>query len=88
MRPPGQRREPPIDVPPWALPLIVATLVVPILVAWLTAGPFFGLLAGGLVAAVVAITAIRLATEPPRRRSRRAPDRNRRRPTWHRTSGQ
>jgi hypothetical protein len=65
------RREPLIDVPPWALPLIVVALTTPIVVAFLTAGPFLGLMIGGLVAAALAATAIRLSTEPPRRRTRR-----------------
>ena len=66
------KREPLIDVPPWVLPLLVGAVTTPIVVAWLTGGPFFGLLIGGLVAAAVVLTAIRLATEPPRRRRRRA----------------
>jgi hypothetical protein len=67
------KREPLIEVPPWALPLLVVAVTAPIVVAFLTGGPFLGLLIGGLVAAAVALTAIRLATEPPRRRRRRGP---------------
>jgi hypothetical protein len=65
------RRHPVIDVPPWMLPVAVLAVATPILVAMLTLGPFFGLLIGGLVAAAVVVTAIRLANEPPHRRTRR-----------------
>ncbi len=65
------KRKPLIDVPPWVLPLLVVALTMPIVVAVLTGGPFLGLLMGGLVAAAVVVTAIRLATEPPRRRRKR-----------------
>jgi L-lactate permease len=58
-------------VPPWALPLIVLAVTTPILVAWLTVGPSFGLLMAGLVGQAVVLTAIRLSSQPPRRRSRR-----------------
>jgi hypothetical protein len=67
------KREPLIDVPPWALPLLVIAVTIPIVVAFLTGGPFLGLMIGGLVAAAVALTAIRLATEPPRRPRRSRP---------------
>jgi hypothetical protein len=62
------RREPLIDVPPWALPVVVLAVTTPIVVAMATAGPIVGLMIGGLVAAAVVLTAIRLATVPPRRR--------------------
>jgi hypothetical protein len=53
------------------LPVAVLAVATPILVATLTLGPFFGLLIAGFVGAAVVVTAIRLATEPPGRRSRR-----------------
>jgi hypothetical protein len=64
------RRAPMIDVKPWVLPLAVLGITAPVVVAFLAAGPFFGVLAAGLVAAILVLTAIRLATEPPRRRRR------------------
>jgi len=64
------RRQPVIDIPPWALPVIVLAVTTPIVVAMLTIGPLLGLPIGGLVGAALALTAIRLATEPPRRRGR------------------
>jgi hypothetical protein len=73
------RRAPMIDVKPWVLPLAVLGITVPVVVAWLAAGPFFGVLAAGLVAAALVLIAIRLATEPPRRR-RRASHRDGKRP--------
>jgi L-lactate permease len=65
------RRQPLIDVPPWALPVAVLAVATPILVAMVTLGPFFGLLIGGVVGAAVVVTAIRLATEPGRSATRR-----------------
>jgi hypothetical protein len=72
------RREPLIDVPPWALPVLVLAVTMPIVIAMVTAGPFLGLVIGGLVAAAVVLTAIRLATVPPRRWRRRYRNRPRR----------
>jgi hypothetical protein len=60
-----------IVVPPWALPLIVLAVTTPIVVPWLTVGPSFGLLMAGLVGHAVVLTAIRLSSQPPQRRSRR-----------------
>ena len=54
-----------IDVKPWALPVIVLALTIPIVVAFLTLGPLFGLLVGGAVGAALVLTAIRLGTEGP-----------------------
>jgi len=65
------KRQPLIDLAPWTLPIVVVAVTTPIVVAFLTLGPFFGLLVGGLVAAAVAMTAIRLSSEPPRRTVRR-----------------
>jgi hypothetical protein len=65
------RREPLIDVPPWALPVVVLAVTMPIVIAMITAGPFLGLVIGGLVAAAVVLTAVRLATVPPCRWRRR-----------------
>jgi hypothetical protein len=62
------RREPMLDVQPWVLPVVVAAITVPIVVAWLLAGPAFGILVAGMVAAALVFVAIRLSTEPPRRR--------------------
>jgi hypothetical protein len=64
------KEQPFIDVPPWALPALVLAITVPILLVWLVAGPFFGFLVAGLIAASVAVVAIRLESEPPRRRGR------------------
>jgi len=57
-----------LDVQPWVLPVVVVTITVPILVAWLVAGPAFGIFAAGIVAGALVFVAIRLSTEPPRRR--------------------
>jgi hypothetical protein len=48
--------------------VVVLAVTTPIVVAMATAGPIVGLMIGGLVAAAVVLTAIRLATVPPRRR--------------------
>jgi hypothetical protein len=66
------RRQPLIDVPPWVLPILVLAVTMPIVIAMITAGPFLGLVIGGLVASAVVLTAIRLATVPPRRWRRRS----------------
>jgi hypothetical protein len=57
-----------LDVQPWVLPVVVLAITAPILVAWLVAGPAFGILAAGIVAGALVFVAIRLSTEPPRRR--------------------
>jgi hypothetical protein len=62
------RREPLLDVPPWVLPVVVLAITAPILVAWLVAGPAFGMFAAGIVAGALVFVAIRLSAEPPRRR--------------------
>jgi hypothetical protein len=62
------RREPMLDVQPWVLPVVVVAITAPILVAWLVAGPAFGIFAAGIVAGALVFVAIRLSTEPPRRR--------------------
>lgn len=67
------RRRPLIDVPPWALPALVAAVMVPIVVAFVTVGPFFGLLIGGAVGAAVVVTAIRFGSRPPGGGGRRRP---------------
>jgi hypothetical protein len=66
------RREPLIDVPPWARPVIVVAMAIPILVALVTAGPYFGLLVASLAVGAVAVAAIRLATHPRGRHNRSA----------------
>jgi hypothetical protein len=68
------RREPMLDVQPWVLPVVVIAITAPILVAWLLAGPAFGILATGIVAGALVFAAIRLSTEPPRRRRIRRSD--------------
>jgi hypothetical protein len=78
------RRQPLIDVPTWTLPLLVFALTAPIVVALLTLGPFFGLIVASLVAAAVAVTAIRLATAPSRQRAGRSSRRLSRRPETRR----
>ena len=57
-----------LDVQPWVLPVVVVAITAPILVAWLVAGPAFGIFAAGIVAGALVFVAIRLSTEPPRRR--------------------
>lgn len=57
-----------LDVQPWVLPVLVVAITAPILVAWLTAGPLLGILAAAIVAVALVLAAIRLSTEPPRRR--------------------
>lgn len=44
---------------PWLLPLLVILIVLPVGALWVLGGPFFGLLAGGVIAAVVVIVAVR-----------------------------
>jgi hypothetical protein len=46
----------------------VVAITAPIMVAWLLAGPAFGILAAGIVAGALVFVAIRLSMEPPRRR--------------------
>jgi hypothetical protein len=68
------RREPMLDVQPWVLPVVVVAISVPILAAWLVAGPVLGILAAGIVGAALAVVAIRLSTEPLSRRAPRRSD--------------
>jgi hypothetical protein len=46
-------------VSPWKLPLLVAAIAVPIALAFLAAGPAFGVAAGALAAVAIVVFAVR-----------------------------
>lgn len=60
-----------LDVKPWIRPVAVLAITAPIVIAWVVAGPFLGIMVAGIVAVVLVLVAIRLSPEPPRRRSER-----------------
>jgi hypothetical protein len=60
----------PLQIPAWALPLIVLAVVVPIVAAFIVGGPGPGLAVGALAAVAIAVVAVRMgprdAITPPR----------------------
>lgn len=55
----------PVEFPAWALPLVVAAVVVPIVAAVMVGGPAAGFAAGALVAATILVLAARARYDEP-----------------------
>jgi hypothetical protein len=58
-------KEPTVHIPPWALPLVVLAIAVPIVAAFAIGGPGLGLMVGALAAVALIIGAARLRPRGP-----------------------
>lgn len=55
----------PLELPPWALPLLVLVIVLPVVGGFLVAGPALGMAGGALAATALAVVAARMKYDEP-----------------------